>query len=188
MLGFLGSSLSLGPQSAWAICTTEQEAAHCGANGTGVSFSFPPTCTVPAGALQMLITSEEAASVLGNTCSELPWLPQLQKTSGKGRLAAAHPTGCEHLELHPVLLGFWCRCKEVRAEDVEQGNVKTKISKSRASWDGPCTLMSQSWLVPWVQKGANLAQQRCLLFSELAVSRSLPSVGGPAKALMLCEP
>lgn len=90
--------------------------------------------------------------------------------------------------LHPVLLGFWCRCKEVRAEDVEQGNVKTKISKSRASWDGPCTLMRQSWLVPWVQKGANLAQQRCLLFSELAVSRSLPSVGGPAKALMLCEP
>lgn len=69
--------------------------------------------------------------MLGNTCGELPWLPQLRKAFGKEDLRLYIPVDMSIWSpapvLDPVLPGFWCRYKEGRAEDVEQGNVKTKI-------------------------------------------------------------
>lgn len=47
--------------------------------------------------------------------------------------------------------------------------------------------MRQSWPEPWEQRGANLAQQRSLFVSGLAMSRSLQPMGDPAKAMMFCE-
>lgn len=72
--GFQRSCLGLWPQIARAICTTEQDAAHCGPKGTGLSSSSHLHCP-----FQRLADANwavgEAASRLRDAYSEFSWLP-----------------------------------------------------------------------------------------------------------------
>lgn len=66
--------MGLWPQIARAICTTEQDAAHCGPKGTGLSSSSHLHCP-----FQRLADANwavgEAASRLRDAYSEFSWLP-----------------------------------------------------------------------------------------------------------------
>lgn len=115
-LGFQRIALGLWPpQIAPAICTTEQDAAHCGPKGTGLSSSshlhcplpcladanglwgrLPPDSGMPAVHFPGFLRSDKHSSSKTQSCVS---------TEAAGVWTPA-PV------LDPALLGSWCNCRE----------------------------------------------------------------------------